>query len=179
MPTGSPSCPFLFQQLVLPRCYSQNFIGSSLVYQNLGIQIKSRFWVRFNQYRVYWDESFEKSDIFVSVFPVSSTEPNRYKAGVYWIFEDTSEWMSLILFVTIVTILLNRLCLLCCSVTKLCQILCDPMDCSTPGLPCPSPALGVYSNSCPLTQWCYPTISSSVGPPLLLPSIYGKTITIL
>ena len=137
MPTGSPSCPFLFLQLVLPRCYSQNFIGSSLVYQNLGIQIKSRFWVRFNQYRVYWDESFEKSDIFVSVFPVSSTEPNRYKAGVYWIFEDTSEWMSLILFVTIVTILLNRLCLLCCSVTKLCQILCDPMDCSTPGLPVP------------------------------------------
>ena len=29
-------------------------------------------------------------------------------------------------------------------------------------LPCPSPAPGVYSNSCPLSQWCYPTISSSV-----------------
>ena len=31
-------------------------------------------------------------------------------------------------------------------------------------LPCPSPALGVYSNSCPLIQWCHPTISSSVIP---------------
>ena len=30
--------------------------------------------------------------------------------------------------------------------------------------PCPSPAPGVYSNSCPLSQWCYPTISSSVVP---------------
>ena len=30
--------------------------------------------------------------------------------------------------------------------------------------PCPSPTPGVYSNSCPLSQWCYPTISSSVIP---------------
>ena len=28
--------------------------------------------------------------------------------------------------------------------------------------PCPSPTPGVYSNSCPLSQWCHPTISSSV-----------------
>ena len=28
--------------------------------------------------------------------------------------------------------------------------------------PCPSPAAGVYSNSCPLGWWCHPTISSSV-----------------
>ena len=30
--------------------------------------------------------------------------------------------------------------------------------------PCPSPAPGVYSNSCPLSQWCHPTISLSVIP---------------
>ena len=29
-------------------------------------------------------------------------------------------------------------------------------------LPCPSPTPGVYSNSCPLSQWCHPTISFSV-----------------
>ena len=28
--------------------------------------------------------------------------------------------------------------------------------------PYPSPSPGVYSNSCPLSQWCHPTISSSV-----------------
>ena len=28
---------------------------------------------------------------------------------------------------------------------------------------CPSPSLGVYSNSCPLSQGCHPTISSSVA----------------
>ena len=29
-------------------------------------------------------------------------------------------------------------------------------------LPCPSPIPTVYSNSCPLSMWCHPTISSSV-----------------
>ena len=38
-------------------------------------------------------------------------------------------------------------------------------------LPCPSPTPGAYSNSCPLSWWCHPTISSSVFP-LLLPSIF-------
>ena len=28
--------------------------------------------------------------------------------------------------------------------------------------PCPSPVPGVYSNSCPLSWWCHPTVSSSV-----------------
>ena len=55
----------------------------------------------------------------------------------------------------------------CCSVTKSCLTLCNPMDCSTPGFSvlqylqiCLS---RVCSNS-PLSQWCNPTISSSVAP---------------
>ena len=31
-------------------------------------------------------------------------------------------------------------------------------------LPCPSPSPRACSNSCPLSQWCHPTISSSVIP---------------
>ena len=49
----------------------------------------------------------------------------------------------------------------CCSVAKLCLTLCDPMNCSTPGFPVLH-YLPVWSNSCPLGQWCHPTISSSV-----------------
>ena len=30
--------------------------------------------------------------------------------------------------------------------------------------PCPSPTPGAYSNSCPLSRWCHPPISSSVIP---------------
>jgi len=33
-----------------------------------------------------------------------------------------------------------------------------------PRLPCPSPTPGACSNSCPLSQWCHPTISSSIVP---------------
>ena len=32
------------------------------------------------------------------------------------------------------------------------------------GLPCPSPSPGACSNSCPLSRWCNPTISSCVVP---------------
>ena len=50
----------------------------------------------------------------------------------------------------------------CSSVAHLCPTLCNPMDCSTPGFPCPSLSPGACSNSCPLSWWCQPTISSSV-----------------
>ena len=30
--------------------------------------------------------------------------------------------------------------------------------------PCPSPTPGVHPNPCPLSQWCHPTISSSLVP---------------
>ena len=50
------------------------------------------------------------------------------------------------------------------SVTQSCPTLCNPMDCRMPGLPDHHQAPGVYSDSCPLSQWCHPTISYSVIP---------------
>ena len=35
--------------------------------------------------------------------------------------------------------------------------------------PCPSSTPRVYSNSCPLSRWCHPTISSILCHPVLLP----------
>ena len=48
-----------------------------------------------------------------------------------------------------------------CSIANSCPVLCDPMHCR---LPHPSPTPGACSNSCPSSQWCHPTISSSVIP---------------
>ena len=62
-----------------------------------------------------------------------------------------------------------------------CPTLCDPTDGLPPGFPVPGilqartlwphrlqqtrlPCPGTCSNSCPLSQWCHPTISSSVVP---------------
>ena len=39
-----------------------------------------------------------------------------------------------------------------------------PLRLQHPRPPCPSPTPGVYSNSCPWSQWCHPTISSSIVP---------------
>ena len=50
------------------------------------------------------------------------------------------------------------------SVSQLCLTLWDPHGLQHARPPCPSPTPGVYSNSCPLSQWCHPTISSCVVP---------------
>ena len=54
-----------------------------------------------------------------------------------------------------------------CSVQFSCSVVFDSSQ--SHGLqyarpPCPSPTPGVYSNLCPLSQWCHPTISSSFIP---------------
>ena len=49
------------------------------------------------------------------------------------------------------------------SVAQSCLTLCNPgMQHTRPS--CTSPNSGVYSNLCPLNQWCHPTISCSVVP---------------
>ena len=49
------------------------------------------------------------------------------------------------------------------SVAQSCLTLCNPMNCSTPGLPVHH-QLRVHPNPCPLSRWYHPTISSSVIP---------------
>ena len=50
-----------------------------------------------------------------------------------------------------------------CLVPQLLPTLCDPMDCMQhTRLPCLSTTPRAYSNSCPSSLWCHPTISSSV-----------------
>ena len=61
----------------------------------------------------------------------------------------------------------------CCSVTESCPTL-QPHGLQHTRLPCPSPSPGVCSNSCPLSWQCHLTISSSVTPLLLLPSIFPR-----
>ena len=51
----------------------------------------------------------------------------------------------------------------CCSVIQSCQTL-QSHGLQRARLPCPSPSPGACSNSCPWSQWCHPTISSSVVP---------------
>ena len=52
----------------------------------------------------------------------------------------------------------------CCSVAQSCPTLCDLMLFSTPSSSVRHYSPWVCSNSCPLSWWCHPTISSSVAP---------------
>ena len=63
----------------------------------------------------------------------------------------------------------------CCLVTQSCLSLCDRHELQHARLPCPSLSLRVCSSSCPLSRWCYRTISSSVVPFILLPSVFPIT----
>ena len=51
----------------------------------------------------------------------------------------------------------------CCVVAQSCPTL-QPHGLQHAGPPWPSPAPRACSNSCPLSQWCHPTISSPVSP---------------
>ena len=53
--------------------------------------------------------------------------------------------------------------LCCCSVAKSCLTL-QPRGLQHARIPCLSLSPGVCPNSCPLSWWCHPTISSSVTP---------------
>ena len=49
----------------------------------------------------------------------------------------------------------------CCSTAKLCPTFCNPHRLQQARLPYASQSPAVCSSSCLLSQWCYPTISSS------------------
>ena len=49
------------------------------------------------------------------------------------------------------------------SVAQSCPTLCNSMNCSTPGLPVHHNLLE-FTQTCPSSRWCHPTISSSVIP---------------
>ena len=50
------------------------------------------------------------------------------------------------------------------SVAQSCPSLWNPLDCSMPGFPVHHQLSEPTQNSCPLSWWCHPTISSSVVP---------------
>ena len=52
----------------------------------------------------------------------------------------------------------------CCSVSHSCTNLCNPMDYSMPGFYVLHNLLEFAQTHVPVSQWCHPTISSSVAP---------------
>ena len=91
-----------------------------------------------------------------TIYAISGIEYFKFFVCLLWVLVLQEFYISLLMFP--IAHSFN-----CCSVTKSCLTLCSPIDCSIPGFPVlHSPRVG--SNSCPLSRWCYPTISFSVAP---------------
>ena len=63
----------------------------------------------------------------------------------------------------------------CISVQFSCSVVSDslrPHELQHARPPCPSPTPGAYPNSCPLSWWCHPTVSSSVVPFFSCPQFF-------
>ena len=76
-------------------------------------------------------------------------------------FDNSQNISSFFLIIVFVFVICDQFS----SVAQSCPTLCNPKDWIQHARPpCPSPTLGACSYSCPLTQWCHPTISSSVVP---------------
>ena len=93
--------------------------------------------------------------------PVSAPDHEREQEslGREWLISENATEDSICVVIVVVFV-----------VTKSRLTLCNPMDCSTPGFPVLH-YLSVCSNSCPLKQWCNPTISSSVTPSPIAPNL--------
>ena len=70
---------------------------------------------------------------------------------------STDEWIKMLWYI----------CTVECSAQFRSSVVSDslqPHESQHARPPCPSPTPGVYPNSCPLSRWCHPAISSSVVP---------------
>ena len=98
---------------------------------------------------------------------LSSIFPIDFLSG--W-FIHSSEWSFEVTYFMLLSISPFQVC----SVQSSHSVVSDswqPHGLQNARPPCPSPTPRVYSNSCPLSQWCHPTIILC-RPPLLLPSIF-------
>ena len=109
--------------------------------------------------RIWKKHSYSVPAVLLPVGSAKMSEEWKWGRQLEWVSHDNTNKMSFCQ---------RKLFLLscnfwCCLVAKLCQTL-WPHGLQPIRLLSPSLSTEVCSNSCSLSQWCYPTISSSVTP---------------
>ena len=110
---------------------------------------------------ILWDSCMKLSswEIILKATPrvLSSASPLQTKIKMMIEFHSgSSQWRHTGLLYSLFS-----------SVQFSCSVMSDslrPHELQHARPPCPSPTPGVYSDSCPLSQWCHPAISSSAFP---------------
>ena len=108
-------------------------------------------------------------------FPYKFVNNSIWGGDIWWVltfFPINLIWKYLVLWLSIakwrLTLTLSTLehqsfCLTSVQSLSCVQLFATPLLQHTRP-PCPLPTLSLYSNSCPLSQWCHPAISSSFIP---------------
>ena len=76
-------------------------------------------------------------------------------------------YSSMLFYPVCICVVMTMIKIQCCSVQFSHSVVSDslrPHEWQHARPPCPSPTAGVHSDSCPLSPWCHPAISSSVVP---------------
>ena len=91
---------------------------------------------------------------------------NRTTWSLRFLSHKLMEWGPFMKFYIFCPMTITHCGLVLYDAVKLliCVQLCAPHGLQHARLPCPSLFPRVFANSCPLSLWCYPTISSSVVP---------------
>ena len=113
-------------------------------------------WVR----KIPWNRKWQPTPVF---FPGKFHRQRSLVSYSPWGCKesDTAEWLSMLTHTHTHTHTHQSVSQFSCSVVSN-SLRPLGLQCARP--PCPSPTPGAYSNSCPSSQWCHPTISSSVAP---------------
>ena len=101
--------------------------------------------------KIPWRRKWQHTPVFL---PDKSHGQRRLMGYGAWGHKESDNYLATKQWTTYTSVQFS-------SVTQSCLTLCNPMDCSTPGLPVYH---RVYSNSCPLSWWCHLTISFSGVP---------------
>ena len=149
---------------------------------NLVVSPFNTFQARFKEFRnVGLSSTFKVYKVFTKVCrgpwlrgdsgPADVINCSPLSASFFWVslfprtygFNNTIQWFLLFIIILKASVQFSR--------SVMCNFLpFHGLQHARP--PCPSPTPTVYSNSCPLSQWGHPTISSSVIPFSSLPQSF-------
>ena len=141
--------------------HTPSFTISWYLFKFMSIELVMLF-----SHHIFWHPLLLLPSIIPSIRVFSSESALHIRWLEYWSFSfsmsPSNEWSGLVFFYYQFLLLIWF-----SSVQFSCSVVSGssrPHGPQHARPPCPSPTPGTYSNSCPLSQWCHPTISSSVVP---------------
>ena len=108
----------------------------------------------------------DKSWMFIFIFFIEQEQSIRHVLGNYmYLYLCKRIKLRSVLYIYIYIYIIHIYMDIVSSVQSFShELLATPWTAACQASPCTSPTPGVHPNPCPLSQWCHPTISTSIIP---------------